>query len=89
MIIYVGWFTPLNREVQFWQQYNEVFITFLTYHLICFADFINEEPTRDLVGFSMIVVCTFNLVTNLSHIMFGELKKIYKMLRLKYYKWKL
>ena len=61
----------------------------MIYHLICFADLILDEPTRDVVGISMIAVCSFNLVSNLSHIMFGEIKKIYKVLRLKYFKWKL
>ena len=61
----------------------------MIYHLICFADLILDEPTRDLVGFSMIAVSSFTLVSNRSHIMFGEMKKIYKVLRLKYFKWKL
>ena len=47
----------------------------MIYHLICFADLILDEPTRDLVGFSMIAVSSFNLVSNLSYIMFGEMKK--------------
>ena len=89
MIIYIGWFKPLKRESHFWQQYNEIFVTLINYHLMCFADLILDEPTRDLVGFSIIAVYSFNLVTNLSYIMFGELTKIYKILRLKYYKWKL
>ena len=86
MIIYIGWFKPLKREAHYWQQYNEVFVTFMNYHLICFADLIYDKTTRDLVWFSIIVVFSFNLVTNLSKIMFHEIKKIYKMLRIRYYK---
>ena len=89
MIIFVGWNKPLKREVHFWQQYNESFVTLMNYHLICFADLIVDEPTRNFMGFSMIGVCTFNLVTNISFIMFGEIRKVYLKLRPKYYTWKL
>jgi len=61
----------------------------MIYHLICFADLILDEPTRDIMGFSMIIVCSLNLFTNFSHIMFGEIKTIFKGMRLKYYKWKI
>lgn len=89
MIIYVGWVKPHKREHHFWQQFNEVFVTLINYHLICFADLILDEPTRDLVGLSMISLVSLNLIVNFGNIMFGELKKLYLNLRLKYYLWKL
>jgi hypothetical protein len=41
------------------------------------------------MGFSMITFICFNLGSNMGSIMFGEIKKIFLCLRLKYYKWKL
>ncbi len=89
MIIYIGQFEPLNKEVHFWQQYNESFVTLMNYHLICFADLILDEPTRNFMGFSMIAVYTFNLVTNISFIMYGEIRKLCIAMRGKYYKWRI
>ena len=37
----------------------------------------------------MIVVCSFNLVSNIASIMIGEIKKFFKKLRFIYFKWKL
>ena len=45
--------------------------------MLCFADFIQDEPTREVMGFSMISFLCFNLVTNMDSIMFGEIKKIF------------
>jgi hypothetical protein len=61
----------------------------MNYHILCFADFIHDEPTRELIGFSMIVFLCFNLLTNIGSIMIGEIKKTCFSFRLKYYKWKL
>jgi hypothetical protein len=61
----------------------------MNYHLICFADLILDEPTRNFMGFSMIAVYTFNLVTNISFIMYGEIRKLCIAMRGKYYKWRI
>ena len=89
MIIYVGWYKPYKIDIHFWNQYNEVFIAIMNYHILCFADFIQDEPTRELMGFSMIGFVCFNLLTNIGSIMFGEIKKVCISFRLKYYRWKL
>jgi hypothetical protein len=86
MIIYVGWYKPYNAEVQFWNQFNELFVLIMNYHILCFADLIQDERAREVMGFSMIVFLCLNLLTNIGSIMFGEIKKIYFKLRLKYYK---
>ena len=89
MTIYVGWFKPYRYDINFWQQYNEVFVILMNYHLICFADLIQDESTRDIMGFSIIAVISFNLITNISHIVFGMISPLYLIYRLKYCKWKL
>jgi hypothetical protein len=61
----------------------------MNYHILCFADFILDERSREVMGFSMIAFLCFNLLTNIGSIMFGEIKKIYFKLRLEYFKWKL
>ena len=61
----------------------------MIYHILCFADLIQDEPARELMGFSMITFLCLNLLTNISCIMFGEIKRSYAILRLRYYKWKL
>ena len=61
----------------------------MNYHILCFADLIQDEPTREVIGFSMITFLCFNLFTNIGSIMLGEIKKGYAKFRLKYYKWKL
>jgi hypothetical protein len=61
----------------------------MNYHLICFADLILDEKTRDIIGFSMIAFISFNLITNISNILFGLIRQIYFIYRLKFYKQKL
>ena len=89
MVIYVGWYKPYKADVHFWNQYNEAFVAIMNYHILCFADFIQEEPTREFMGFSMIGFVCLNLLTNIGSIMSGEIKKSCISLRTKYWKWKL
>lgn len=59
------------------------------YHLMCFADFVQDEPTRNIVGLSMIVCVGLNLTINIGFIMLGAIKDACRKLRIKYYNWKL
>jgi hypothetical protein len=61
----------------------------MNYHILCFADFIQDEPAREVMGFSMISFVCFNLLTNIGSIMFGEIRKNFYIFRRKYYKLKL
>jgi hypothetical protein len=36
----------------------------MVYHLICFADLILDEPTRNKMGWSMIAAISLNMVIN-------------------------
>jgi hypothetical protein len=56
---------------------------------MCFADFIQDEPTRTIVGWSMIAFVTLNLLVNIGYIMFGGIKKGCRAGMIKYYNWKI
>lgn len=55
---------------------------------MCFADFIESEETRSLVGMSMIVCVSFNLVINIGYIMLGAIKDACTKAKVRYYTWK-
>jgi len=59
------------------------------YHLMCFADFIPDEPTRTTMGWSLIAFVTLNLLINICYIMFGGIKKGCRSAKIKYYNWKI
>ena len=58
----------------------------MNYFLICYADFIQDQPTRTTVGKAMIATISLNLVVNFSFILFDAIKPLYYKLRLKYFK---
>lgn len=90
LFIYVGLARPyVDRANAFFQQFNECFIMITNYHLMCFADFIQDEPTRTTVGWSMIAFVTLNLLINIGYIMFGGIKKGCRTGMIKYYNWKI
>lgn len=66
-----------------------MFVAITNYHLMCFADFVQDEPTRNIVGLSMIVCVGLNLTINIGFIMLGAIKDACRKLRIKYYNWKL
>lgn len=51
---------------------------------MCFADFILDEPTRNVMGWSMIICVAFNLAINIGSIMIDVGKDTYKSLKKKY-----
>ena len=90
MVIYVGMSNCYALPTKsFFEQFNEVFVAFTNYHLMCFADFVQEQRTRDIVGWSMIGCVSFNLAVNIGFIMFGSIKQSYYTMRTRYYQGKL
>jgi hypothetical protein len=67
---------------------NEFFIIIILYHLLVFNDFNSPLRSKNMVGFSMIVVMLLNMVLNFTLIMISNLRQIYRVLRTKYYTWK-
>ena len=63
---------------------NECFIAILLYHIICFADFIKEDETRNIVGYSMIVVLMLNIAINFATVLTDAIKQLYQSCRKRY-----
>ena len=90
MLIYVGLSECYASKTQiFFEQFNEAFIAISNYHLMCFADFILDEPTRNIMGWSMVSCVGFNLIVNLGFILINTAKDSFYKLRKKYYQSKL
>ena len=87
MVIYIGQVNPYKSNTHhFFEMFNEAFIFIFNYHLMCCADFIKEQETLYLMGWSMIFFISLNLLVNLTFIMFGVFKELFNKYRLKYYK---
>lgn len=86
MIIYVGLSNCyISKTHNFFEQFNEFFVAITTYHLMCFADFIKDESTLEIMGLSLISCVSFNLIVNLSFIITNCVKDSYFKLRKAYY----
>lgn len=90
MMIYVGLANPyIEKPKTFFEQFNEFFIAITVYHLMAFADVVQDQETRTIFGWSLVVCISFCLFTNVSYILHGTLKEAYKKLRVKYLRNKL
>jgi len=90
MVVYTGLANPYTtKEKLFFEQFNECFIIIINYHLMCFADFVQDDWTRGIVGWSMMATVGFNLIINIGYIMVGAVMDSYKNIRFKYARWKL
>lgn len=86
IVIYVGWSEPyIEKRTTNFQFFNEAFIAITNYHLMCFADFIEDEPTRNVMGWSLIFCVCFNLFINIGSIMVGVAKNSFKTCKKSYY----
>lgn len=65
---------------------NECFISLVLYHVIAFADMIQDEDTRNIMGWSMIAVVSVSLIANLGFLMIRSLILSFFKLRLFYWK---
>ena len=64
-----------NPAHNFFMTFNEIFVALITYHVICFANLIEDLATLRTVGTSAIVTITVNIVVNFAYI-FGNSIKI-------------
>lgn len=89
MLIYIGWTKPFaDPTIYFFEMFNECSIALTNYHMMCFADFVQDDATRNIFGWSMIGIVSGNLVINVLYIVVGAVKDTYFKLRTKYYQWK-
>jgi hypothetical protein len=85
MLIYMKWFEVYQEfYYKFFQALNEVFVLLVNYHMICFADFISDNRTRTIMGWSLIATISVNLLVNFGYIVFGSAKESYYKLRKRY-----
>jgi hypothetical protein len=90
ILVYAGICEPyVDKTTSFFSQFNEVFVAITNYHLMCFADFVQDEWTRNIVGWSLIVSVGLNLLINISFIMAGAIRDSCRKIKFKYYTWKL
>ena len=90
LIIFIGLAEPYKvKSHSFFEKFNESFVIILNYHLLCFADFVVDTKTRNLVGWSMIVSIGICLFINMTFIIGNAIKDTYIKYRFKYYQWKL
>ena len=79
MVIFLVANKPMeSRFALIMEVFNECTCVVLMYHLQCFSDFVPDPATRNLVGFSFIVVTMFNIGVH-----------VYFLARAAYQAWKL
>jgi hypothetical protein len=70
VVVYNGWYTPFSTKQQaFFDTLNECFISIILYHLIAFADLIQDEPTRTFMGWSLVIAISFSITCNLGSLL--------------------
>lgn len=75
--IYNGQVEPFaDRNTQRLEQFNELTVSSVFYHLLCFADLVKDPGTRMKVGWSMIGTVSACLAINLSLILFNSAKNL-------------
>ena len=67
---------------------NEFFIVLILYNLLIFTEFAPDPRSKNLMGFSMMVVMLVNMAFNFTLIIVSNLRKLIKTLRTKYLTWK-
>jgi hypothetical protein len=88
-LIWVGYHPYNTNEKTFFEQFNECFIALTVYHIMCFADTVEDLETRNAIGWSLIVCVSFCLVANFAYILFWLAKDTHRKVMTWYYTWKL
>ena len=90
IVIYVGLAEPFEeKKYHFFQQFNEICVMFLIYHLWCFTDYVSDPKMRLRLGDNLIRFTCMNLFINMAYIMFNTISRLFFKIRLWYYKRKL
>ena len=85
-VIFIKWFKVYKeRDYQFFQEFNEVFVWLITYHLICFSGVLSGGNLLKSLGISAIVTITVNLVVNFGYILFMSGKENLRKAKIKFY----
>ena len=88
MITFVGYITPFkSRLANFMELLNEVFVLVVCYWLFTFTDFLSDAPTREFVGFLLVVSTIGCIVLNFGVVGFAMVTVSFFKLKLKYKQW--
>ena len=66
-LIFVGMVRPMEtKKANKSEMFNECFVIFLMYHIVCFFDFVPDATVRYNVGTSCILFTALNITVNFS-----------------------
>jgi hypothetical protein len=68
----------VDRTTQRLEQFNELTISGVFYHLLCFADLVKDHKTRINIGWSMTGTTLFCLTVNFTVVLFEAVRKMIK-----------
>eukprot|EP00347_Sterkiella_histriomuscorum_P005898 403354854 len=67
MILFIVYCKPFVRRIFVYQEiFNEVCILVASYHMIMFSNYVNNEDIQYYAGWSLVLLVTFNIFTNMS-----------------------
>ena len=67
MITLVGYIPPFkSRLLNYLELTNESFVLLVSYQLFTFTDFLTDAPTRENVGYSLVVTVIMCILINFS-----------------------
>ena len=72
-----------DRTSQRLEQFNELTISGVFYHLVCFADLVRDPIIRMEVGWSLIGTTLFCLVLNFGLVLFNAVRAIIRSIKLR------
>ena len=74
-IIVVGNLRPYKTpSANKWKLFGEIFVFLIFYHLLSLSDFVQDAETRSTIGWSMICITSFSLVSDLVRLGFLNAK---------------
>ena len=88
MITFVGYIPPFkSRLANFLEVLNEIFVLLTCYWLFTFTDFLSDAPTREFVGYLLVVTTIGCIVLNFGVVGYIMVTISFSKLKLKYTKW--
>ena len=84
VVIFNGMANPFGMKKDLIvEQYNEVFIAVLIYHIFCFADLVTDPYTKNMLGFSMIGVMSLAMFIGFSIMAFSAISNLVNYCKLR------
>lgn len=85
MLIALGASQPFKKAGDLRTEFfNEAFMLITGYHLFLLTDFVPNPETRYLVGTSLVLCTSANVIINLSIVLYTPLSKVFRQLNHRY-----